>query len=29
MVYRVLHEGRPAKAAVTDLMTRETKSEMV
>jgi len=29
MVYRVLHEGRPAQAAVTDLMMRETKSEMV
>jgi len=29
MVYRVLYEGRPAQAAVTDLMMRETKSEMV
>jgi glycerol-3-phosphate dehydrogenase (NAD(P)+) len=29
VVYRVVHEGRPAKAAVTDLMMRETKSEMV
>ena len=27
MVYRVLYEGQAPRQAVTDLMTRETKSE--
>ncbi len=28
MVYRVLHEGQPPRAAVSEIMTRETKPEM-